>query len=189
MRLAILVFSVAAFAFSLAMVRGLVGVASPWFGLLLMMCVLGTAAMARPLFLPRMPPPLRRIRAWERQPGNYRRLLVPAFGSLLRRSPLRYLNSDVYLASRTRDAGAVRAQVEAAEAAHLWAGLVLLPYVVHAALERRWGAAAALAAVEVAANLYPILHLRWTRLRLDGALGRRQQKGRPQPPPVETRPA
>jgi hypothetical protein len=185
----ILAATLAAFAFSLEMIRRVVGAASPWFGLQLMLCVLGVVAMARPLFLPRVPGPLRTTRPWERHPAHYRRLLVPAFGALLRRTPLRYLNIEVYLHAAAGDGYAVRAQVEAAEAAHWLAGLVLLPYLALAAMERRWGALAVLAAVQVVGNLYPILHLRWTRLRLDAALERRQQRGRPKPPLVDTRPA
>ena len=185
----VLAATLAAFAFSLAMIRDLVGAGSPWFGVMLMMCVLGTAAMARPIFLPAVPAPLHAIRAWERRPGVYRRLFVPTFGALLRRSPLRYLNTDVYLRGDAASAPAVIAQVEAAEAAHWLAGLVLLPYLVIAVQGHRWGTLLALAAVEAAANVYPILHLRWTRGRLEAVLGRRQQKGRPKPPGIVIRPA
>jgi len=166
--------AVCAFAFSLHMLRREVGLVSPWFGLLLMLCVLGTFALARPVFLPRMPPPFRSIRAWERGPAAYRGLRVPAFGELLKRPPLRYLNPDVHLRRHRGDVTAVHAQLEAAEAAHFWAAWVLVPYVVVAAVERRWVALAALLAVEIAMNAYPILHLRLTRARVAAVLRRRR---------------
>jgi hypothetical protein len=168
-----LAIAVGAFALSLDLLRREVGLASPWFGLLLMLCVLGTFGLARPVFLPRMPPPFRSIRSWERGPAAYRGLRVHAFGELLKRPPLRYLNPDVHLRRHRGDVAAVHAQLEAAEAAHFWAAWVLVPYVVDAALERHWLALSALLAVEIAMNAYPILHLRLTRARVGEVLRRR----------------
>lgn len=168
---AVLAIALAAFAFSLHLVRREIGLASPWFGLLLMFCVLGAFALARPVFVPRMPSPLRAIRGWE--PAADRLLRVSELGGLLKRPPLRYLNPDVHLKRQQGDARAVNAQVEGAEAAHFWAAWVLVPYIADAAVGRRWGALAALLATEIAMNAYPILHLRLTRARIDGLLLRR----------------
>jgi Glycosyl-4,4'-diaponeurosporenoate acyltransferase len=161
-----------AFAFSLDQFRRFVGFASPWFGLLLMLCVLGLANAARPFVFLRVPRSLRRIRPWELQALWHRALRVPAFGALLRRSPLRYLNPAVYLERHARDYRAVCEDVEAAEAAHLWAGLVLVPFMVYTCADERWGALAGFVVVQIVGNLYPILHLRLVRGRLQRVLGR-----------------
>jgi Glycosyl-4,4'-diaponeurosporenoate acyltransferase len=164
----VLIVMVAAFVFSLAMIRRMVGYASPWFGLMLMFDVLGTVAMARPLYLPRLPGFLRTTYAWET--ASCKALGVRAFGSLLRGTILRYLNPMVYL-GRLHDVGAVFAQIESAEVAHYLAAIVLLPYIVLACRDGQWIALALLVAAQLAFNVYPILHLRWTRIRL-GSLQR-----------------
>ncbi|MCU0252792.1 MAG: hypothetical protein MUE61_21585, partial [Vicinamibacterales bacterium] len=72
-------------------------VASPWFVFVAMVCVLGLAFVAQPIVMIRMPGPLRAIRTWEARGRVYRALGVPAYGRLLRRTPLRLFNVDVYL--------------------------------------------------------------------------------------------
>jgi hypothetical protein len=155
----------AAFAFSLTMFRQAFGAASPWFGLMVMLTFLGLVAFARPLFLLKLPEFLRTDGGWEMTGKLYQALHVPAFGSLLRRTPLRYLNPLVYL-KQYRDPLIVQAQAESAEAAHLLAAALLLPYIVYAAAQGWWGAVAWLTVVQIAGNVYPILHLRWVRIRI-----------------------
>jgi len=72
----------------------------------------------------------------------------------------------VYLGRHPDDPSGVLAQTESAEAAHWVALVVLVPYIVQALIRREWGAVACLLAVETGFNLYPIMHLRWTRFRL-----------------------
>ena len=167
---AVLICMTAAFAFSLVMFQRAVGYASPWFGLMAMFDVLGTVAMMRPIFLLKLPGFLRKTYAWEAK-GI---LGVRAFGALLRGTLLRYLNTLVYL-SRAHDIAAVIAQIEAAELAHYLAVIVLTPYIVLAYRDHSWSAAACLTAVQIGVNVYPILHLRWTRIRL-GNVAARQAK-------------
>lgn len=157
---------VAAFAFALLMLRQVLGVASPWFGLVLMFIATGVVAMVRPIFLPRLPRFLREIRPWEAKGDVYRALGVPGFGTLLRRPPLRSFNTLVYLGNGQEPSMVIR-QVEAAEVAHVAAGIVLLPYLVIAVRQRQVAALAVLLAFEVFFNAYPTMHLRWTRFRLD----------------------
>jgi hypothetical protein len=164
---AVLVAVTAAFAGSLAMFRTAVGIASPWFGLIAMLCLLGVIAFARPLFLLRLPGLLRTPRPLEASGVPYKALRVPAFGALLRRTALRSLNPTVYLGRHRDDPSAVLVQVESAEAAHYLAAAVLVPYMVQACAQHRWSTVAWLAAVQIAFNLYPILHLRWVRIRLE----------------------
>jgi Glycosyl-4,4'-diaponeurosporenoate acyltransferase len=169
----------ATFAFSLAMIRQLVGFASPWFGLMVMLVFLGLVAFARPLFVLRLPSFLRKVRAWERNGALYKALRVPAFGELLRRTPLRFLNPMVYLSRDHDGPSVVLAQLESAEAAHLVAAALIVPYIIHACVQGWVGAVAGFMVIQIGFNLYPILHLRWARIRLtrvhERALSHRKQ--------------
>jgi len=140
--------------------------ASPWFVFILMLCFLGLAAVARPIFPFKMPRTLRSIRPWEAEGGLYRTLRVPAFGMLLRRTPLRLLNTQVYLRSRAEDPARLSAQLEAAEAAHLWAAALVVPYMAYAFAQGMWSTVLCFVVVQVLGNAYPIMHLRAARHRL-----------------------
>ena len=71
--------------------------ASPWFVVTAMIRLLGLAFVAQPLVMMTMPWFLRTIRAREVHGGFYRAVGVPVFGRLLRLTPLRLFNMDVYL--------------------------------------------------------------------------------------------
>jgi hypothetical protein len=157
-------YSIAFFLFQRAAPLSLV---SPWFVCAAMICFLGLAFVARPVVRIRMPRSLRSLRAWEIEGGFYRTLGVPVFGMLLRRTPLRLLNRDVYLGVRARDAAEVSAQLEAAEASHFWAAVLVVPYMVYASLRGAWSALFWVSLAQVLINVYPIMHLRLTRCRLD----------------------
>jgi hypothetical protein len=164
--LVLLIVMAGTFALSLAMFRRAVGVASPWFGLMVMLVFLGLVAFARPLFLLKLPRFLRKVRMWETKGALYKALRVPAFGALLRRTPLRFLNPLVYLGRDPGDPSAVLAELESAEAAHFLAAALIAPYIVLGCIRGGWSAAAWLLVVQIAGNMYPILHLRWARIRL-----------------------
>jgi hypothetical protein len=155
------------FSASFVLLGRVIGRGSPWLVLLLMFYVLGFMKVAEPLFMLRMPRSLRPLRRWEVEGNVYRRLRVPAFGRVLRRSLLRYLNTAVYLDHGRRDLAQVRRQAEAAEAAHLLAGILVLPYIVYAAMQGRWLVAAGFSLADLLVNAYPLLHLRHTRGRLE----------------------
>jgi Glycosyl-4,4'-diaponeurosporenoate acyltransferase len=140
---------------------------SPWFQLMPMLCVLGLAGVAQPIWPLRMPRALRAIRAWEADGRLYRSLGVAAFGALLRRTPLRLLNSQVYLCKHCEDLVRLSAQLESAEAAHLWAGAVLVPYMAYAFVAGMWRTVLCFTIVQVIGNAYPMMHLRATRSRVD----------------------
>lgn len=108
----------------------------------------------------------KRLRAWEHSAARQRTLGVLAWGWALRHSPLRLLNSVVYLKRRPDSPGFVLAQVQAAEACHFWAFFAALPYLAHATLNRWWAAVVVACVVETVGNVYPYLHLRYTRSRL-----------------------
>jgi hypothetical protein len=160
---------VAAFGVSFVLFRRAMpfSLASPWFVFIVMHCFLGLAAVARPILPLAMPRSLRSIRAWEVEGSLYRTLGVPAFGTLLRRTPLRFLNTDVYLRSRSEDGTRLGVQLEAAEAAHLWAAALITPYIAYAAARQLWGTVFCFIVVQVLGNAYPIMHLRAVRYRLD----------------------
>jgi hypothetical protein len=147
--------------------------ASPWFVLVAMVCFLGLAFVAQPLVMIRMPRPLRTIRAWEREGVAYRALGVPAYGRLLRRTALRLFNRDVYLQDGLRDTRRVGAELEAAEASHFWAAALVVPYMVHVALAARWSALLGVSLAQVLINVYPVMHLRLSRHRLDRLASKR----------------
>lgn len=149
------------------------GVDTPWFVAVAMICFLGLAFVARPLISIRMARPLRRIRAWEAGGRLYARLGVKAFGTLLRRTPLRLLNRDVYLAGGPRSTSELLAQLEAAEASHFWAALLVVPYMVRLGVLAAWTALAWLTLAQLLINVYPIMHLRLTRARLERLASRK----------------
>jgi hypothetical protein len=146
---------------------------SPWFVFVAMVCFLGLAAVARPVIPIRLPRSLRKVRAWEVEGTFYRRVGVPAFGRLLRIPPLRWLNTDVYLHVQARDPARLSAQLEAAEASHFWDAMLVLPYMVHAGLSGMWSVVLWFSMAQVLGNVYPVMHLRLTRHRLDRLASKR----------------
>lgn len=157
---------------SLALLGSVIGMSSPWLVLLLMFDFLGVAKIAEPLFRLKMPSVLRPLRRYERVGSTYRRLGVLGFGKLLRRTPLRYLNSAVYLGERQGDLLEVRVRAESGEANHFWAAVLFTPYVMFAGLSGQWRVAAWFSLTQVLVNVYPILHLRHVRGRLTRAISR-----------------
>jgi hypothetical protein len=149
---------------------------SPWFVVVAMICFLGLAFVAQPLVMIRMPGPLRMIRAWEVEGGFYRKLHVPAYGTLLRRTPLRLFNRDVYLLSGLRDKTRVGAEVEAAEASHFWAAVLVAPYMAYLSLHETWVPLFWVSLAQLLINVYPIMHLRLTRHRLERIASRMESR-------------
>jgi hypothetical protein len=149
---------------------------SPGFVFVAMICFLGLTFSAQPAVMLRMPGPLRSVREWERDGGLYRAIAVPAYGRLLRRTPLRLFNRDVYLRNGLGDAARVFAELEAAEASHFWDAMLVLPYMVHLASQGAWATFLWFTLAQVLVNLYPVLHLRQARLRFHGIISRRQRR-------------
>ena len=151
---------------SCALLGSVIGMNSPWLMLLLMFDFLGIAKVAEPLFRLKMPRALRPVRRCEQVGNVYRRLGVLGFGKLLRRSPLRYLNSAVYLVKTNGDLSEVRLRAESGEASHFWAAVLFTPYVMLAGMNGQWSVVAWFSLAQVLVNIYPILHLRHVRWRL-----------------------
>ncbi len=173
--IAVLLVVTAGFTASLFLFGRQLGYGSPWFALLFMFCFLGWVRLARPLFILKMPTGLRAVREWELRGVLYRRLAVPGFGELLRGTPLRHLQPEVYLNRHPENPGLVTRELEGAEAAHFWAALLYLPFQVHEFLHHAWTALGWSLLVQIVGNLYPILHLRWIRGRLDRVLNRKRR--------------
>jgi hypothetical protein len=150
--------------------------ASPWFVVVAMVCFLGLAFVAQPLVMVTMPRPLRTVRSWEVEGKVYRALGVPAYGRLLRRTPLRLFNRDVYLQDGLRDAARVGAELEAAEASHFCAALLVVPYMVYMCLRGMWVPLFWVSLAQLLINVYPVLHLRLTRQRMDRLASRRPSR-------------
>ena len=146
---------------------------SPWFVVVAMICFLGLAFVAQPIVMIRMPWSLRTIRAGEVHGGFYRAVGVRAFGRLLRQTPLRLFNMDVYLRNGVADTARVGAELEAAEASHLLAAVLVLPYMIYSSLLGWWTALFWVSLAQALINVYPIMHLRLTRHRLDRLAAKR----------------
>ena len=118
---------------------------------------------------------MRTVRAWEMRGRLYRVLGVSAFGELLRRTPLRYLQPLVYLKRYPGDPARVQIQIEGAEAAHFWAAALVIPYMVFACVQNRWGVVFWFMVVQIVGNVYPIFHLRWVRGRLTRVIDKKRR--------------
>ncbi len=155
------------FGASIALLGPVIGPTSPWLALLLMFYFLAIAKVSEPLFVLRMPRAIYHLRHWEHEGAGLRRFGVLGFGRLLRNTPLRYLNSSVYLAKSDRDLSNLRHQAEAAEASHFWAAVLFIPCIALAASTGKWSFVVLFLLAELLVNVYPILHLRYLRGRLD----------------------
>lgn len=167
-----------AFATCFLMLREVIGSGSPWLGLLLMFYFMGLAKFGEPFFVLPLPGFIRDVRAWEATGATYQRLGVQRFGQLLRASPFRLLNTEVYLASGQRDLRSLYRYAAASEASQLWAALLFTPYIVYVWAQGYRGIATLFLLIQVLFNVYPILHLRLLRGRLDAMFAKRLAKRR-----------
>ena len=150
-----------------AILASVIGPMSPWLGLLLMFYFMGLSKVAEPLFKLRMPQALRAVDPRPVTEGIYRWLGVRGFGTLLRNTPLRYLNGSVYLAGGRRSLVEMSRQTESAEAIHFWAAVLFTPYIAYVWSQDLIAETVLFVLVQVLFNVYPILHLRSVRARLD----------------------
>lgn len=144
-----------------------IGPESPWLGLLLMFYFMGLAKMAEPLFRVRMPRALRAVNPRQGTDGIYHWFGVRGFGTLLRNTPLRYLNGSVYLAGGRRSLAELSRRAESSEAIHFWAAVLFTPYIAYVWSRGLIVESVLFVLVQVVFNVYPILHLRIVRARLD----------------------
>ena len=168
--------TVAVFAACFRLLAQVIGMASPWLWLLAMFYFLGIAKVAEPIVRLRMPASLRGIRASERSGDVYRRLGVLRFGRFLRDSPFRRLNASVYTSPAPGDLPRLSAQAESAEATHFWAAVLFTPYIAFLFAVGNVRIAGVFLLVQVLFNVYPILHLRVVRSRLESIRARAQRR-------------
>lgn len=161
-----LIVAAALFAVCFAMLADVIGLDSPWLGLLLMFYFMGLAKIAEPLFVFRMPRALRDVDESLPDRRLYRWLGVRGFGAFLRNTPLRYLNASVYRSGGGRSLAALQRQAASAEATHFWAAMLFMPYIAYIGWRGFVAEAILFTAVQIAFNVYPILHLRMVRARL-----------------------
>jgi Glycosyl-4,4'-diaponeurosporenoate acyltransferase len=170
----------AMFGVCFAMLASVIGIRSPWLGLLLMFYFMGLAKVAEPLFMLRMPPGLRAVDPRLLKQGFYCWLGVRGFGSLLRNTPLRYLNNSVYRMSGKQSLADLSRKVESAEAIHFWAAALFTPYIAYVWSRGLIAETVLFLSVQVGFNVYPVLHLRIVRARLsqvkDAACTRSQSR-------------
>jgi hypothetical protein len=132
-----------------------------------MFCFMGLAKVAEPLFKLRVPQALRRVARDPSIGGIDHWLGVRAFGALLRHTPLRHLNRSVHLADGERGLAEVIVQMKSAEAIHFWAAVLFTPYIAYVCWRGFIAVAASFVLVQVLFNIYPVLHLRLVRARLE----------------------
>ena len=142
------------------------GIRSPWLGLFSMFYFMGTAKSAEPQILFRMPSALRTVDLKIARRDWQDRWSVRRFGGLLRKTPLRYLNNSVYLPRRDQSISTLTQKLESAEAIHFWAAVLFTPYIAYIFARGLFAEASLFVLIQVAFNLYPILHLRLVRARL-----------------------
>jgi hypothetical protein len=145
---------------------------NPIFVVIAMICVLGLTAMARPVVRLRVPAGWRAVRPWETR--GPLATIVRWFGRLLRRTPLRLLNTHVYRKPGEVDAERLLVELESAEASHLLSACLVVPYMARAAACGWWGRLCWVAIAQLCVNVLPILHLRLAR----DAVARRHRVGR-----------
>jgi hypothetical protein len=137
-----------------------------------MICVLGLTSMTRPVVRLRVVSPWRIVRKWETR--GPMATIVRWFGRLLKRTPLRLLNTHVYRTPGERGGERLLVELESAEASHLLSALLTLPYLWRAAVMGWWASVLSVAIANVVINVLPILHLRLAR----EAVTRRDRTGR-----------
>jgi Glycosyl-4,4'-diaponeurosporenoate acyltransferase len=145
---------------------------SPLFAVIAAADALGFVGLTRPAFHWTLPGFLNAVRPWERE--VYRSLGVPEFGELLRRPPIRYLNSMVYLRGQGGDLGKVRARLLDAEGAHFWGVVLTIPLMACMLSQGWWDSLAWALVFHVVFNAYPAFHLRSVRARIERIAGRTQ---------------
>ena len=122
------------------------------------------------------------FRGWERMVWQI--MGVSLFGVLVRRSPLRYLNTKVYLKCRSGNLAPVHASVIYAEGVHFWALLLSGPLLAYAIVHSWWDALAWLVIFNALCHLYPFLNLRMVRARLEPVMRRAQPNTALEPTPT-----
>jgi len=120
-----------------------------------------------------LPKALKPIRAWESSGAAYVLLGVSICGALLRRPPFRYFNTSVYAGEHCANLGKTYASILKAETAHFWALTFTAPLICYEITCQYWHGLVWLILFNALFNIYPGLHLRKVRARLEPLMMRR----------------
>ena len=168
-----LAFVSGAFGVSLTLLAQIGGTGSPVFAGIVIFVIMGWTGFAHPMMNFGVPRASRFVSARELGMTSSNWSGVPAFGALLKGTPLKRLSPAVYLRRFPRDPVGVARHLEAAEAVHLWAIVFSVPYLAYLGVNGFRGAVGVSLGCHVIGNFYPILHLRQARGRLAGYLGKK----------------
>ena len=166
-----LLFMTVAFGISLPMLREAVGDRSATFAFFTTIMSMGYLRYV--YRVKKFGAPFSRTAAWEGHSRFYRRVGVAFYGRVLKRSPLKLLSPDIYLGRSSHDARAVWQYALEAEVIHFWAFLIIVPYQAYLAWFSAWRSVAVVGILQLLGNVYPYLHLRMTRARLEALALRR----------------
>lgn len=168
-------FSVAAVWFVLLSARG-IGFHSPITAFCAVGVALGIVVANASTIRWAIPKGLLPVRAWETSGSAYALLGISIFGWLLQRAPLRYFNTSVYTKGRRADLRSAYANLLYAEAAHFWAFIFTMPLAVYELARPCWHGIGWLFLFNTLVNVYPGLHLRQARARLEPLLRRHEKR-------------
>ena len=123
-----------------------------------------------------VPKRLMPVRAWEISGLTYPLLGISIFGKVLRRVPFRYLNTSVYIGGHRSDLLSTYANILQAEAAHYWAFTLTVPLIIYQFTCQSWYGLGWLFLFNALINIYPSLHLRQVRGRLEPLMQRCKER-------------
>lgn len=103
---------------------------------------------------------------------------VRGFGRVLRHTPLRHLGGRVYLAQCSNDSTQVLRGIQEDEEIHCWSLLLGVPWLMYWLVQGLWWSVAMSFAVQLLWNIYPVLHLRLTRGRMEHYRARHEDRQR-----------
>lgn len=148
------------------------GAESGLFAATVTMLVSAWTAMVQTIVPLRLPASMLKVSSAEFAVIRRRGSGVRWFGAVLRHTPLRRLGGAVYLAECANDSARILCGIQEAEAVHVWSMLFCSPWLVFWCLQGLWFSVSSSVAVHAFLNVYPILHLRLARGRMEKCAAR-----------------
>jgi Glycosyl-4,4'-diaponeurosporenoate acyltransferase len=167
LRIAVLLSGSVAFVVSLLLFAKALGARSVVFAVTVTVLVAAWTGMFHTVVPLGLPASILKVRKREFTVLRWRWTGVALFGLALRTTPLRHLGGSVYLAQCANDSARVLRGLQEAEEIHIWSVLLCFPWLVFWCMQGLWFSAASSLAVHALLNVYPILHLRLTRGRME----------------------
>lgn len=166
---AVLIAGTAAFVLALVLFARVFDARSAVFAITATMMVGSWTAVIQTVRPLRLPSAMKEVGPRESEVLRQRWTGIRLFGTVLRRTPLRYLGGAVYLRQCANGPSGVLQGIQAAEEVHVWALLLCLPALIYWGIQAWWASVAASLLVHTVLNVYPVLHLRLTRARIQRA--------------------